>query len=86
MSSSSAENGSASSGGDSGSCESSQPGSTCASTGSSADALEVRRGPLERRGAVAPQVDFGRRFLIRSICFHVRVFTTSAFVSHARRA
>src|SRR5436305_1925708 len=35
MSSSSAENGSASSGGDSGSCESSQPGSTCASTGSS---------------------------------------------------
>ena len=50
-----------------------------------ADALEVRRRPLERRRAVAPQVD-GRRFLIRSICFHVRVFTTSAFVSHARRA
>ena len=50
-----------------------------------ADALEVRRRPLERGRAVAPQVD-GRRFLIRSICFHVRVFTTSAFVSHARRA
>ena len=50
-----------------------------------ADALEVRRRPLERRRPVPPQVD-GRRFLIRSICFHVRVFTTSDFVSHARRA
>ena len=28
----------------------------------------------------------GRRFLIRSICFHVRVFATSSLVSHARRA
>jgi hypothetical protein len=53
--------------------------------GQLADPLEVRRDPLERCRTVAPQVD-GRRFLIRSICFHVRVFTTSAFVSHARRA
>ena len=49
------------------------------------DTIEVGRRPLERRRAVAPQVD-GRDFLIRSICFHVRVFTTSAFVSQARRA
>jgi len=50
-----------------------------------ADPLEVRRGPLESSRSVASQVD-GRRFLIRSICFHVRVFTTSPFVSQARLA
>jgi hypothetical protein len=53
-----------------------------------ADALQVRRRPLERRRAVAPEVDryLGRFFCSRSICFHVRVFTTSSLVSHARRA
>ena len=49
-----------------------------------ADALQVRRCPLQRRRPVAPEIYW--RFLSFSICFHVRVFTTSAFVSHARRA
>ncbi len=50
-----------------------------------ADPLQVRRGPLQRVRAVASQVD-GRLFRSFSICFHVRVFTTSPFVNHARRA
>jgi hypothetical protein len=51
-----------------------------------ADALEVSRRPLERCGAVLPEVAHGRFRRIFSSCFHVRVLTTSSFVSHPRRA
>ena len=49
-----------------------------------ADALEVRIGPV---GGQVQVVAEGHRCLRSfSICFHVRVFNTSPFVSHARRA
>ncbi len=70
-----------------GSFADSSPGFTCASTGSSADPLEVARRPLERGRTVLAEVDARARFLCSfSSCFHVRVLTTSAFVSQPRRA
>ncbi len=59
-----------------------------------ADTLQVGVGP--RGGAVEVALKLtllrlrqgyvGRFFRSFSICFHVRVFRTSSFVSHARRA
>ena len=50
-----------------------------------ADALEVPRRPLQRRGPVLSEA---QRFFFRSfsICGQVRVLTTSSFVSQPRRA
>jgi len=48
-----------------------------------AHALEVRRRPLERRGAVVAEVAHGRSFAISR---QGRVLSTCSFVSQARRA
>ena len=50
------------------------------------DALEIARRPLDRRRSVLAKVAHGRFRRIFSSCFHVRVFTTSSFVSQPRRA
>ena len=50
--------------------------------GKLAQPLEVRRHPLERRGAVVAE----RHLRSFSIAFHGRVLTICSFVSHARRA
>ena len=51
-----------------------------------ADAREVGLDPRGRAHQIVVEAHEGRRFFSFSICFHVCVFTTSAFVSHARRA
>ena len=79
-------NGSPCSGGDAGSFADSSPGATCASTGSSSDALEIARRPVD--GRVARPRGSPSRPLPPQLptCAHVRVFSTSSFVSQPRRA
>ena len=50
------------------------------------DPLQVGRDPLGRGREIVTEAHPGRRFRIRSTCFHVLVLTTSSFVSQARRA
>ncbi len=60
------------------------PGLDLGRNGAVADPGEVALGP--RGGAGEVVVEGHLFFLSFSICFHVRVFSTSSRVSHARRA
>ena len=73
----------ASSGARSGSAARIAPGSTLREHRELAHALQVRRRPLERRGAVVAEVAHPRRFAISR---QGRVLSTCSFVSQARRA
>ena len=54
--------------------------------GQLADPLEVARGPVDRGVTVLAEVGHGRFRRSFSTCFHVRVLSTSSFVSQPRRA
>ena len=79
-----ASNGSPCSGGDSGRRARISPGLDLRGDGQLADATQVVLDPVGREIEIVPERQ--RFFLSFSICFHVRVLTTSSFVSHARRA
>ncbi len=79
-----ASNGSPCSGAEAGSAARIAPGSISRSHAQVADVRQVRVDPVG--GAVEIVAERHAFFFNFSICFHVRVLSTSSFVSHARRA